>query len=58
VHRLVQPVELPQRRCPVAALGVPLSQGEVGGLVGRVSCQGLVPVLGLMHQRGVQVADT
>ena len=36
---------------------VPLGQREVGGLVGRVSGQDLVPVLGLVQQLGVQATQ-
>jgi len=57
VQDAVELVELPQRRRPVATVEVPLGQREVGGLVGRIAGQDLVPVLGLVQQLAVQATQ-
>ncbi len=49
-QRVVEALELPQRRAYVAAVGVPVDQSEVGGLVGRVLGEHVVPALGLAQQ--------
>lgn len=53
-HYVVELIELPKSRNPVATLGIPLDQREVGGFVCGVDGQSLMPVFCLVEHLEVE----